>query len=173
MRKKPGALLVVLALLVVTTAALAGTFRRYRVASSSCAPTLLPGDLILANACAYDLTVPFTGLRLARVADPRPGDFVVYRLPGFEPGAVHVKRVVGVPGDVVELRRGRLIVNGSEVPAHAGRTTPSTADFGPATIEPGHYFLLSDNVDRGLDSRHFGAVPRAAVTGKVVLAPKR
>ena len=80
------------------------------IPSGSMEPTLLVGDRIFVNRLAYDLKVPFTTRHLARWADPERGDVVVLLSP--VDGKRLVKRVVGVPGDVIELRAQRLFVNG-------------------------------------------------------------
>lgn len=108
-------ILCVAAALLVVTAALAGTFRRYRIATASDAPTLLPGDLVVVSVSAYDLTVPFSWTQLVRIADPQRGDMVICRLPGITPCPVYVKRVVGLPGDEIEVRGHQLHVNGEPV----------------------------------------------------------
>jgi signal peptidase I len=86
----------------------------YRIPSGSMAPTLLAGDHVLVSRLAYGVRVPFTRLRLGG-APPRRGDVVVFESPR-DPGADLVKRVVGVPGDVVELRDQVLVVNGVPQP---------------------------------------------------------
>lgn len=86
-----------------------------RVRSISMEPTLLPGDVILVKKSAYALRLPFTHLRLLDTGTPRRGDVIVFEDPR-EPGSVYVKRVVGVPGDTVELREQVLHVNGVEQP---------------------------------------------------------
>lgn len=83
--------------------------------SSSMAPTLLGGDALLVSKFAYAVRVPFTSLRLLETGVPRRGDVIVFRSPG-PPGGDLVKRVVGVPGDVIELREGVLLVNGVPQP---------------------------------------------------------
>jgi signal peptidase I len=80
------------------------------VPSRSMEPTILPGDRIFVNKLAYDLKVPFTTLRLAHWGDPRRGDIVVLWSP--YDGKRLVKRVVAVPGDVIEAKHQRLSVNG-------------------------------------------------------------
>lgn len=80
------------------------------VPSRSMEPTILPGDRIFVNKLAYDLKVPFTTVRLAHWADPRRGDIVVLWSP--YDGKRLVKRVVAVPGDVIEARSHRLTLNG-------------------------------------------------------------
>ena len=87
----------------------------WRVRSVSMEPTLLPGDVLLLAKSAYGIRIPFTHLRLFAAKGPRRGDVVVFDDPGA-PGSVYVKRVVGVPGDVVELREQVLHVNGVPQP---------------------------------------------------------
>jgi signal peptidase I len=81
------------------------------VMSGSMAPTILPGDRFLVNKLAYGVTIPFTDKYLVEWGGPRRGDIVVFtvRLDGEDVGMV--KRVVGVPGDVISYRRGRLTIN--------------------------------------------------------------
>jgi signal peptidase I len=76
-------------------------------------PSIVPVELVLVNKLAYDLKVPFTTLHLAQWADPQRGDVVVFFSPAD--GIRLVKRVVGLPGDVVSMNRERLIINGSPV----------------------------------------------------------
>ena len=90
------------------------------VPSGSMEPTILVGDRVFENRLAYDLKVPFTTRHLARWADPERGDVVVLLSP--VDGRRLVKRVVGVPGDVIELRAHRLFVNG--VPARYAPVAP-------------------------------------------------
>jgi signal peptidase I len=82
------------------------------VPTGSMKPTILPGERIFVNKVAYDLKIPFTRVRLAQWEDPRRGDVVVLFSPAD--GKRLVKRVVGLPGDVVALRSNRLYVNGEE-----------------------------------------------------------
>ncbi|HEX4350970.1 MAG TPA: signal peptidase I, partial [Verrucomicrobiae bacterium] len=83
------------------------------VPSGSMQPTILVGDRIFVNKLAYDLKVPFTTWHLAQWSNPRRGDIVVFYSP--HDGTRLVKRVVGLPGDTVELRNEQLIINGSPV----------------------------------------------------------
>jgi signal peptidase I len=87
----------------------------FRIPSGSMAPTLLPGDHVLVSKLAYGVSVPFTTLRVVELGRPRRGDVVVFASP-HDPAADLVKRVVGLPGDVVELRDGALVVNGVAQP---------------------------------------------------------
>jgi signal peptidase I len=87
----------------------------FRIPSSSMEPTLQAGDHILVNKLAYGPRLPFSEHRLFSLDPPRRGDVVVFESPR-EPGKDFVKRVVGVPGDVVEIRDGVLWVNGVPQP---------------------------------------------------------
>lgn len=81
-----------------------------QVPSGSMKPSILVGDRIVVDKLAYDLRIPFTLRRIARWAEPRRGDVVTFHSPADE--RLFVKRIVGLPGDVVELRNNRLIING-------------------------------------------------------------
>jgi signal peptidase I len=83
------------------------------VPSGSMQPTILVGDRIFVNKLAYDLKVPFTTWHLAQWSDPQRGDIVVFYSP--HDGTRLVKRVIGLPGDTVELRNDQLIINGRPV----------------------------------------------------------
>jgi signal peptidase I len=83
-----------------------------QVPSGSMKPSILVGDRIVVDKLAYDLRIPFTLTRIARWAEPSRGDVVTFPSPRDE--TLYVKRVIGLPGDVVELRKNRLFVNGQE-----------------------------------------------------------
>lgn len=155
----------------------------YSIPSSAMAPTLQIGDYII-------------GVKLSGPADlPAPGAIVTSIDPAS--GNTYVKRLVGLPGDTVEMRDGRLILNGSPVPAEpAGtwrdasggeydlwrETLPDGAsylvlektDSGPydmmeaLTVPPGHVFLLGDNRDNSRDDRVGGPTPIAALEAKIL-----
>jgi signal peptidase I len=161
----------------------------YEVPSGSMKPTIVEGDRIFVDKLAYDLKLPFTTVHLAHWADPERGDIVVFYAP--DDGMRLVKRVIGVPGDRIELRADALYVNGvaaiyrgagpgaepSEFTAeealgprrHAVMFLPRVAayrTFGPVRVPPGNYFMMGDNRDNSRDSRYFGFVPRAAIVGR-------
>ena len=98
------------------------------VPTGSMRPTILPGDVILVDKLAYDLRVPFTFARVAHWADPARGDIVVCFSPAD--GTRLVKRIVGLPGDIVELRHRALLLNGTPVP-YAPRPAASARDLAP------------------------------------------
>jgi signal peptidase I len=166
------------------------------VPTGSMKPTILEGDRIFVNKLAFDLRVPFTSLRLLSWADPSRGDIVVLRSPSD--GTRLVKRVIGVPGDVIAMVGNRLVVNGQvldygpldpemavgfgEIASnrvlaeenllgerHAVMIITSQARqrvFPPIHVPEGRYFVMGDNRDESLDSRHFGFVDRDKVLGR-------
>lgn len=158
------------------------------VPTASMKPTIVEGDRILVNKLAYDLRLPFTHLTLRRLAEPQRGDVVVFDSKVADNRLV--KRVVGVPGDVVALRDNALVVNGlpsayRDIEAgtqfvsavetwgelsHGVRFAPggvgAHSSFGPVRVPDGHYLVLGDNRDNSADSRYIGFVPRKEIVGK-------
>lgn len=160
--------LLIMVVLIVPLAVLAGTFRPYRVATGSNEPSYSQGDLILVNRSAYDMTFPFTYARFLPHSDPGRGDMVLFQAPERE-GTVYFKRVVGVPGDRVELRANRLLVNGwFKDYVQCDPEDPNDYSFGPVLIENDQYFVLGDDLGTSWDSRSFGSISRDRILGKVV-----
>jgi signal peptidase I len=162
------------------------------VPTGSMKPTIEEGDRVVVNKLAYDLKLPFTTFELWKWGDPERGDIVVL----FSPvdGTRLVKRVVGVPGDRIEMRENQLFVNGhaalvkeiglqddneqgSSVVVEenlAGLThevmftpqIPAVRSFGPLTVPQGRYFVMGDNRDNSNDSRFIGLIERQRIVGK-------
>jgi signal peptidase I len=129
-----------------------------RVPSSAMEPAYSLGDRIW-----------WRPLEQGEVGGIEIGDIVMYNDPaiGSDP---FFKRVVGLSGDVVEIRGNRLLVN--DKPQDASWGTRACAnhgcDFGPVTVPANHLFMLGDNWERSGDSRHGGAIPNESVVGKVI-----
>jgi signal peptidase I len=87
----------------------------FKIPSSSMVPTLLVGDFILVNKYLYGIRLPVVNRKLIEVARPERGDVMVFRFPE-DPSLDYIKRVVGVPGDRVEYRNKRLVINGTPMP---------------------------------------------------------
>jgi len=106
------------AVILLVVGILSGTLsvRTFRIQSDSMMPTLLNGDYILVNQAAYGLRVPFTNKPYLILSPPQRGDVVVFRHPD-DTYAYAMKRVIGLPGDHVELRAGELFINGKAVPS--------------------------------------------------------
>ena len=88
----------------------------FKIPSASMMPTLLIGDFILVNKYAYGIRIPVINRKIIDVGEPRRGDVMVFRWPP-DPSLDYIKRVVGVPGDRIEYRDRRLLINGAPVPS--------------------------------------------------------
>jgi signal peptidase I len=153
----------------------------YEVPSGSMEPTLAVGDRIFADMRAYGLRVPLTERWLTE-REPARGDVVLFSHPLS--GEVLVKRLVGLPGDLLEMKGGVLFVNGiaQEQDVRDGRrletlagTThalfaeePQGPSFGPLRVLPRHYFMVGDHRGNSSDSRVWGLVPREKLLGRAV-----
>ncbi|MGQ0645210.1 MAG: signal peptidase I [Elusimicrobiota bacterium] len=173
----------------------------FKIPSGSMRHTLLEGDHLFVNKLIYGVRIPLTEKRVWRFREVSRGDIVVFRFPTKEKENPHygkdfIKRAVGLPGDVVEIRDKRLYVNGrprDEAYAHhaddmtappapldpaafqnqweAGRLARVSGEFvrdnfGPVTVPPGHYMVLGDNRDQSFDSRFWGPLPDENLKGR-------
>jgi signal peptidase I len=160
----------------------------YKIPSGSMEPTLLIGDHILVNKLIYGLRVPDSifglhppgipyGRYLFRLEAVHRGDVVVFVFPP-DPTKDFIKRVIGVPGDTVEVRSGILYLNGQkaddphahyEVPL-GEHVTPSPRDnYGPLKVPDGKLFMMGDNRDRSYDSRWWGLVDQNLAEGRALV----
>ena len=159
--------------LVLSAVLRAGVVQASWVPSGSMEPTLLPGDHMLVNKLCYDLKLPFTDLVLLPLGTPQRGDVVVFLNPQGQ-GPDFVKRIVGLPGETIEMRGKTLYVNGRMLEHDWGRYTPRSHQgdhFGPFTVPQGSYFMMGDNRDNSFDSRYWnhgqgGFVPRREIVGR-------
>ena len=132
----------------------ASLFRIYAIPSSSMSPTLQPGDRILATL--------YHGL--GNLPLPGRGDVVVFRSPsGTE--ELLVKRVIGMPGDLVQLREGHLFVSGHALPEPYLRLKSTSGVIVPQIIPADCYFVLGDNRPNSFDSRNWGVLPARLLVG--------
>lgn len=101
--------------------------------------------------------------------DLKRGDVVVFLFPD-DPSKSYIKRVIGLPGDTVEIREGKVIVNGQELnePYVDSRFNQSRRSQNPVFVRPNYYYVLGDNRDNSSDSRMWGLVPERYVYAKVV-----
>ena len=167
----------------------------FQIPSGSMERTLLAGDFLFVNKAVYGAQIPGTSARLPGFESPRRGDVIVFAYPK-NPELNYVKRVIGVPGDTVEMRGGEVRVNGEALkeayvqrvdPTHdiydpefnwqreylvggaaAARSSyrPTRDTWGPLVVPPGKYFVLGDNRDNSADSRYWGFVDQQAVKGR-------
>jgi signal peptidase I len=157
------------------------------VPTGSMKPTIIEGDRILVNKMAYDLRVPFTHIPLIKFGDPERGDIVVFDSVVSDKRLV--KRVIGVPGDVVAMLDNVLYINGEELDyevlerasaatyqkenllgvehtVRLAKAQSGMASFSPVKVPDGHYLALGDNRDESADSRVIGFVPRDEIVGR-------
>ncbi len=141
----------------------------FKIPSGSMLSTLQIGDYLLVNKFLYGLKQPFSDEYLIEGRDPQVGDVIVFRYPR-DPSLDYIKRIVGVPGDTLEMRDRQLYRNGMKVDEPYARTTQPSSykrdNFMPLTVPPGKYFVLGDNRDESADSRYWGFVDRSAIRGK-------
>ena len=146
-------------------------FQAFTIPSSSMEKTLLIGDYLLVNKSSYGVKIPFTDKYMAEFDGPELGDIVVFRYP-VNPKDDYVKRVVGLPGDVIEMRNKQLYRNGEAVHEdYIQQLRPNMIgdldNIGPITVPEGQYFTMGDNRDNSSDSRVWGTVERHLIHGKV------
>lgn len=167
---------------IVTALILALFIRAYvvqafKIPSGSMKPTLLVGDHILVNKFIYGTTIPFSGKRILVFRHPQRGDVIVFRYPK-DPSRDFIKRVVGVPGDVITEKNKVVYVNGERAADSFTQHVDSDMkpgdidprdNFGPVVVPPGNYFVMGDNRDESYDSRYWGFVPMDNIRGEAFI----
>jgi signal peptidase I len=148
----------------------------FKIPSGSMLPTLQIGDHILVNKFLYGLRLPYPlENTLVEWKQPRRGDVIVFVYPK-DPSKDFIKRVIGEPGDTVEIRHKHVFINGEKIEdlhanfADGDREIPGPRDnFGPITVPPHQLFVMGDNRDRSHDGRFWGFVDLDEVKGKAFL----
>ncbi|MDP5210585.1 signal peptidase I [Microbulbifer sp. 2205BS26-8] len=163
----------------------------FQIPSASMVPTLQIGDFILVNKYAYGLRLPVSRTKVVDIGEPQRGDVMVFFPPHMN-DTYFIKRVIGLPGDRIELKNNMLYVNGELAPQELIQALPPAnpqveilwenlygrrhlmaknvhpgkyGDFS-GTVPEGHYFMMGDNRDNSLDSRAWGFVPERDIVGK-------
>ena len=149
----------------------------FKIPSGSMKETLKIGDHILVNKFIYGVKIPFLQTTIIPIANPKRGDIVVFKFPE-DPGKDFIKRVIGVAGDVVEVRDKKVYVNSKLLNHDFGIHTDSYIfpksdqprdNFGPVVVPPHSLFVMGDNRDQSYDSRFWGFVDLKAVKGKALM----
>ncbi|MBI3757122.1 MAG: signal peptidase I [Deltaproteobacteria bacterium] len=148
----------------------------FKIPSGSMIPTLQIGDHILVNKFLYGLRLPYPFEKmLLEWKQPNRGDVIVFIYPK-DRTKDFIKRVVGAPGDTVEIRHKQVFINGVKMDdphahfADDGREISGLRDnFGPVTVPPHQLFMMGDNRDSSHDSRFWGFVDLDDVKGKAFL----
>ena len=145
----------------------------FKIPSGSMIPTLEIGDHILVSKFSYGVKIPFTDICFLDFHKPEREDVIVFREPK-QGKKDFIKRVIGLPGDHVEVRQKKLFINGQfQEDRHAyfagNRFRSKTDNYGPVTVPEGHYFMMGDNRDNSSDSRVWGFVPFENIRGKALI----
>ena len=153
----------------------------FKIPTGSMENNLLIGDHLLVNKFVFSPTAMGAERAVLPVGHVRRGDVVVFKYPE-EPERDFIKRVIGLPGETLELRRKVVYVNGQPLdepyvhflqPASNGTSEFTAFDlresYGPVTIPAGHYFVMGDNRDNSRDSRYWGFLPERYIKGKALL----
>jgi signal peptidase I len=133
------------------------------------------------NKFIYGIRNPFTNKIWIPVSAPHRGDVVVFIFPE-DPTKDYIKRVIGLPGDQVQIRNKKVFINGKQVvttqavfadstiiPAPTGPTEPPRDNFGPVVVPKDSFFVMGDNRDQSYDSRFWGFVPRDNLRGEAFI----
>jgi signal peptidase I len=152
------------------------------IPSSSMENTLLVGDHLIMSRIGYDAGIPFTDIHAPLWRNPKRQQIIIFK-PPFDPNQPdYVKRVIGLPGDIIDVRDGAVWINGNRLEETYTRGPSSPAPPSsyegafagkekvfPYTVPPKCYFAMGDNRQNSLDSRFWGCVPRENIIGTPVM----
>jgi len=167
---------VILALFVRTW-----VFQAFKIPTGSMENNLLIGDYLLVNKFVFAPTSGALERAVLPMSQVRRGDIVVFKYPE-DPERDFIKRVIGLPGETLELKRKVVYIDGKPIEEpYVHFLTPVSSDpsettsfdvrenYGPVTVPPGHYFMMGDNRDNSQDSRYWGFLPAHYVKGRAVV----
>ncbi len=166
------AIAVLLAIVIRTFA-----IQAFKIPSGSMIPTLDIGDHILVSKFIYGIRIPFTDIKILDFKKPNRGDIIVFIYPEDEKKDF-IKRVIGVPGDKIELKNKEVYINGEKfaenyIVHHDPHTKPKEYEprdnTGPIIVPPDSLFVMGDNRDQSYDSRYWGFVKMSKVKGRAFI----
>ena len=146
----------------------------FKIPSGSMIPTLLVGDHILVNKFIFGPQVPFTKIRLFSLQKPKRGEVVVFLEP-TERKKDFIKRVIGLPGETIQVINRKVHINGKPLNDEDfayyanSRFVRGLDNFGPLKVPEDSYFMMGDNRENSSDSRVWGPVPFELMKGKAFM----
>ena len=161
----------------------------FKIPTGSMEPNLLIGDHLLVNKLVFGPYASGAERTLLPMKEMDRGDVIVFKYPE-DPERDFIKRVIGLPGEQIEVRHKRVYVDGvllDEPYAHYMEEPPPVPkeiepggdgqglsgdpreNYGPVTVPPKHYFVMGDNRDNSQDSRYWGFLPRENIKGKALI----
>jgi signal peptidase I len=169
---------VILALFVRTF-----VFQAFKIPTGSMENNLLIGDHLLVNKFVFGPAASSLERTLLPMGTIHRGDVIVFKYP-VNPTVDYIKRVIGLPGETLEVRSKKVYINGRALDEPYAHYLPSSAtpaelrevtsldvleNYGPVVVPPDHYFMMGDNRDNSADSRFWGFMPRSYVKGRAVV----
>jgi signal peptidase I len=150
----------------------------FKIPTGSMEPNLLVGDHLLVNKFVFGPALGDAERYVLPMRPVRRGDIVVFKYPE-EPDRDFIKRVIGLPGDTLEVRQRQVLINGEPLdepyahflypPGAAGEGADVRSRYGPVTVPDGHLFAMGDNRDNSQDSRYWGFLPLSYVKGRALM----
>jgi signal peptidase I len=154
----------------------------FKIPTGSMEPNLLIGDHLLVNKFLLGPTATGVERAVLPSRDVRRGDIVVFKFPA-DPERDFIKRVIGLPGETVELRNRGILINGTAIEEPYAHYLPRPANtelheitpedvrehYGPETVPADQFFVMGDNRDNSQDSRYWGFLPRDYIKGRALM----
>ena len=143
----------------------------FKIPSGSMRPTLIEGDRLMVNKLRYGAQIPFTKVRLPGFTHPHRGDIIVFRYPE-DPKRDFIKRLIGLPGDMVKIEEGTIYINGEPQNNVPFRNVYyyNRGEYGQEAqlvkVPENAYYVLGDNSESSHDSRFWGFVPEENIVGR-------
>lgn len=131
-------------------------FQPYRVQMGSMLPTLHESDLIIVNKLIF------------RTSKPNRGDVVVFHPPN-NAGIYYIKRIIGLPGETIEVKDGNVFINNEQIKEDTYLNIETPGIYGAKKLQANEFFVMGDHRNNSLDSREFGPIQLSSIAGKAIL----
>ena len=154
-------------------------FQAFKIPTGSMEPNLLIGDHLIVNKMVHAPTLSAFERAVLPRREIQRGEVIVFKFP-VDPSRDFIKRVIGLPGDRLELRRKKIYVNGRMLdepyvhfivppsPEGAARSDDLREEYGPVTVPADQYFVMGDNRDNSQDGRYWGFLPASYIKGQAL-----